>query len=78
MSAEHDKSGRAFPWCGDLNDCPTMDLGMTRRDYFAGNALQGLISGTLAQGITPREDDEKMMAKVARAFAEAMVRELDR
>ena len=35
--------GRAFPWCGDLNDCPTINLGMTLRDYFAAKAMQALI-----------------------------------
>ena len=27
--------GPAFPWCGDLNDCPTINLGMTLREYAA-------------------------------------------
>lgn len=31
---------RAFPWAGDLNECPTFDLGMTLRDYFAIRAFQ--------------------------------------
>jgi hypothetical protein len=33
---------RAFPWCGDLNDCPTINLGMTLRDYFAAKAMQAM------------------------------------
>lgn len=41
MSAERDEGGRAFPWCGDLNECPTINLGMTLRDHFAGLAMQG-------------------------------------
>ena len=36
--------GPAFPWCGDLNECPTINLGMTLRDYFAAKAMQGFIS----------------------------------
>lgn len=32
----------AFPWCGDLNDCPTINLGMTLRDYFAAKAMQAM------------------------------------
>ena len=27
--------GPAFPWCGDLNECPTINLGMTLRQYAA-------------------------------------------
>lgn len=37
--------GRAFPWCGDLNECPTINLGMTLRDYFAAKAMQAIIIG---------------------------------
>lgn len=33
------KDKPAFPWCGDLNECPTINLGMTLRDYFAAKAL---------------------------------------
>jgi hypothetical protein len=36
--------GPAFPWCGDLNECPTINLGMTLRDYFAAKAMQALIT----------------------------------
>lgn len=25
----------AFPWCGDLNDHPTIELGLTQRQYAA-------------------------------------------
>ena len=35
---------KAFPWCGDLNDCPTINLGMNLRDYFAAKAMQALIA----------------------------------
>lgn len=34
MSAA-ETGGAAFPWCGDLNEMPTIGLGMTLRDYFA-------------------------------------------
>lgn len=32
--------GRAFPWCGDLNQTPFIELGMTLRDYFAAKAMR--------------------------------------
>jgi hypothetical protein len=28
----------AFPWCGDLNACPTINLGLTKREYFAAHS----------------------------------------
>lgn len=37
-----DNGGPAFPWCGDMNDCPAIFMGMSRRDWFAGQALAGL------------------------------------
>lgn len=36
---EHNDGGRASPWCGDLNEYPTINLGMTLRDYFAAKAM---------------------------------------
>ena len=61
---------RAFPWCGDLNDCPTMNLGMTLRDYFAAKAMQG-ISTNLA---TLREPNWLAMAEDAYKMADAMMK----
>jgi hypothetical protein len=29
--------GPAFPWCGDLNETPYINLGLTIRDYFAAH-----------------------------------------
>lgn len=44
--SEINTGGPAFPWCGDLNECPTINLGMTLRDYFAAKAMQSLVSDT--------------------------------
>ena len=49
--------GPAFPWCGDLNECPTINLGMTLRDYFAAKAMQAEFMGGVAQydfGVTAK------------------------
>lgn len=54
--------GPAFPWCGDLNECPTISLGMTLRDYFAAKAMQGLMStersNTFVDEIEGLENDD--------------------
>ena len=57
--------GPAFPWCGDLNECPTINLGMTLRDYFAAKAMQGI----LYEGLEPVET-----AKHAYTMADAMLK----
>ena len=57
--------GPAFPWCGDLNECPTINLGMTLRDYFAAKAMQGI----LYAGLEPVET-----AKHAYTMADAMLK----
>lgn len=36
--SEKPTGGAAFPWCGDLNACPTINLGMSKREYFAAHA----------------------------------------
>ena len=60
--------GPAFPWCGDLNECPTISLGMTLRDYFAAKAMQGFAADPDTTG--PAE----VIAKVAYQWADAMLR----
>ncbi|MEX3933320.1 hypothetical protein AB4Y32_16205 [Paraburkholderia phymatum] len=39
--------GGAFPWCGDLNETPYINLGVTVRDYFAAKAMQAIVSATV-------------------------------
>lgn len=36
---QRNDGGKVFPWCGDLNDCPTINLGISLRDYFAVKSL---------------------------------------
>ena len=70
-----DHGGAAFPWCGDLNDCPTIGLGMTLRDYFAGKALAALI-GFDGKDYNKRGDKGvPIMAKYAYEYADAMLAE---
>jgi hypothetical protein len=61
---------RAFPWCGDLNDCPTINLGMTLRDYFAAAALQGIVQNTDIYTA-----DENQQSVEAYRIADAMLKE---
>jgi hypothetical protein len=37
-----DRPIHAFPWCGDLNETPFINLGMSLRDYLAAKAMQGI------------------------------------
>jgi hypothetical protein len=41
---EIETGGHAFPWCGDLNKAPTINLGMTLRDYFATSAITAVMT----------------------------------
>ncbi|KAE8757350.1 hypothetical protein FSO04_24330 [Paraburkholderia madseniana] len=64
--------GRAFPWCGDLNDMPSINLGMTLRDYFASKAMAAMIgnySGTGAELLAIQEG----LSKAAYEYADAML-----
>lgn len=66
--SEKNSGGSAFPWCGDLNETPFINLGMTLRDYFAAKALQALIG---------KLDDPKEAGEVAEAaylFADDMLK----
>lgn len=57
--------GPAFPWCGDLNECPTINLGMTLRDYFAAKAMHALI----------QEGYFDTVAKMSYEMADVMLKE---
>lgn len=63
--------GRAFPWCGDLNECPTINLGMTLRDYFAAKAMQGLLAAQI-HGFNDRPANGPF-ASMAYEMADAML-----
>lgn len=58
------KDKPAFPWCGDLNECPTINLGMTLRDYFAAKVLQ----------VACEDHSFYEAAKIAYQYADAMLK----
>ena len=58
------KDRPAFPWCGDLNECPTINLGMTLRDYFAAKVLQ----------VSCEDHSFYEAAKIAYQYADAMLK----
>jgi hypothetical protein len=79
---ERTTGGPAFPWCGDLNDCPTINLGMTLRDYFAAAALQGLCAGfSTTDKNWPRDDEPEgydVAAEHSYQMADAMLKKRDK
>lgn len=44
MTTAKIKNEPVVPWREDLDDCPTINLGTTLRDYFAAKAMQGLVA----------------------------------
>ena len=74
--------GPAFPWsymgrdsCGQ-EVTREQGMGMTLRDYFAGMALQGILSGTSCPGDrTNAFQNAKYAAKWSYDFADAMIEE---
>jgi hypothetical protein len=73
--SEIETGGRAFPWCGDLNEMPSINLGMTLRDYFAAQALSGLVLRAWSdeKGNVP-DDVHDRWSKAAYLTADAMLR----
>ena len=65
------KNQPAFPWCGDLNECPTINLGMSLRDYFAAKAMQGICSNRSHSDL---KGHALVSAKVAYTLADAMLK----
>lgn len=71
---EQDTGGRAFPWCGDLNECPTVNLGMTLRDYFAAKAMQAIVGAAYLPDSELAVRSELQLAEQAYEFADAMIK----
>lgn len=68
--------GPAFPWGGDLNDCPTINLGMTLRDYLAAKVMQGILSNSSIHSISGFNPEREAID--AYMFADAMIKERDK
>ena len=70
---EKNTGGPAFPWCGDLNDCPTINLGMTLRDYFAAAALTGIAAHAMGPEKRELESNADAHARWSFRVADAMI-----
>lgn len=70
-----DEGGPAFP-TDEMHDEHKVGVinGMSLRDYFAANALQGLFQGSFAHRVICTADAERW-AENAYAFADAMLKE---
>lgn len=58
-------------WCESIGDCPTLATGLTKREYFAAMAMQGMV----------RRDSEPhpgALAYDAVVVADALLAELER
>lgn len=64
------KDENAFP---TKNSDRGIQTGLTKREYFAGLAMQGLASGGK---ITPNKDGAEYIAKHAVSMADALLKEL--
>lgn len=75
MSAR-DSGGPAFPQHGWTKDPDTLKrmresgIGMTLRDWFAGNALQAYLAG---RNIDSRDANQNVVARTCYSYADAML-----
>lgn len=73
-----DKSGPAFP-VPDCNDCGTRHqggmhgIGLTKREYFAANAMQGELAAQTEESGFYREGNEEPLVRVAVKRADALL-----
>lgn len=77
MSDTPKDGGPAFPTQDNASDCPEasgyfFESGMSLRQYFAGRAMQGLLSNSSIDQLTPAE-----IASDATLFADALIAELE-
>lgn len=67
--AQHDNGGPAFPAQWDDKD----NEGMTLRDWFAGQALVGIINACAMDARVRGETSEMLFARKAYSVADAMI-----
>ena len=74
-----DKGGAAFPFSVELNDGGEVNWpGMTLRDYFAGQALNGLTGLAAFNDRGGKLSEPEHFAHWSYALADAMLKERDR
>lgn len=70
-----DNGGSAFPFEGGENNNLQPCYGMTLRDYFAANVMQGLAAHLSGPEKRSGEDNGQAHARVAYEWADAMLAE---
>ena len=78
MKTPSNDGGSAFPLINDHTHPTTINNGMTLRDYFAGQALNGMISGDAQPYISIKESADGIVqegetASRAYRYADAML-----
>ena len=66
--------GPAFPGLHPSKECHYQDAGMTLRDYFAGKAMQALITGPDVMDDHYEEETNEYVAKRSYFIADAMLK----
>ena len=66
--------GPAFPGLHPSEECHYKDAGMTLRDYFAGKAMQALITGPDVMDDHYEEETNEHVAKRSYFIADAMLK----
>jgi len=59
-------------FCNAVGICPTEGTGLTKREYFAGQVMQGLASDGQFEG------DLEQVAKISVSWADALLTELEK
>lgn len=62
----------AFPIEESLNDCGSINFGLTKREYFAAMAMQGMIASEIDEASSPEG-----IAKMAAEHADALLKALE-
>ncbi len=77
MSANFDDGGPAYPQNAEWGTATPVPEGMTLLDWFAGRAMQGILSNPTWNGINLAFDDDVhgTAARTAYTYARAMVAE---
>ena len=66
----------AYPIFDNLGLCNDNETGLTKREYYAGLAMQGLLSANAVYD--GKTNNRESLSKDAIAFADALIKELNK
>ena len=65
-------------WCQRIGECPTLAIGLTKREMIAMHMMAAITSAAVSNGLATADSDASGIAMAAVFAADALLAELER